>query len=494
MLKIYNTLTRKKETFKPRFGKKVNMFVCGPTVYDYSHIGHARTYIVFDVVAKTLRELGYKLTYLQNITDIDDKIIDRANSENKTFRAIANKYEKTYRADMKALGVTAVDIYARATAFMPEIITQTERLMKRGYGYRAEDGIYFDIKKFKLYGKLSRRTVEHAEDAVSRIDASVQKKNRGDFCLWKFSRISPKKNSRSYTTDNKSKKRIPFQTIEGEPSWLSPWGWGRPGWHIEDTAISESFFGSQYDLHGGGIDLLFPHHECEIAQQEAASGKRPFVKYWMHTGHLKVRGEKMSKSLKNFITIKEILDRVPKEIFRLLILSAHWRSPMDYNEETLTHAKNNHARLSGFVNRLIIATNQKQLKKSTAQEKQKNPNLAKEISAFYGMLQDDFNTPRAIACLFNVIALTNPLLENNTLPINTAKDLRRFFEKADAILGIIGKSTNSALPMTIQSLVNQREELRKDYKWHAADELRRKIEKAGWLMEDTVTGPRLRKK
>jgi len=314
MLRVYNTLSQKKEIFRPRQNKKVNLFVCGPTVYDFSHIGHARTYIAFDMIAKYLKEKGYKVFYLQNITDIDDKIIKRAKEKNITPKQLARKFEKEYYKDMKALGITSVSKYARATDYIQEIINQVKKLIEKGVAYRINDGIYYDITKFKDYGKLSRRTVLQAEDAVSRIDEAKEKRNKGDFCLWKFSK-------------------------PGEPKWKSPWGWGRPGWHIEDTAITQKHFGYQYDIHGGARDLIFPHHEAEIAQMEAISGKKPMAKYWLHTGFLTVEGKKMSKSLGNFITIREFLKENSPQILRMLVLKNHYRSPIDYSEKEINQAK-----------------------------------------------------------------------------------------------------------------------------------------------------------
>src|SRR3989338_3896037 len=282
MLKIYNTLSGKKEAVTLKKGKAVQLFVCGPTVYDYSHLGHARTYIAFDVIVKYLKEKGYKVFYLQNITDIDDKIIQRAQKKGIAAEKLAQDFEKEYLKDMKTLKVDSVTKYARATDYIKEIISQTKRLLEKGYAYQIKDGIYYDISKFKNYGKLSGRTVQQAEDAISRIDENINKKNKGDFILWKISK-------------------------PGEPKWTSPCGYGRPGWHIEDTAITEKIFGPQYDIHGGGEDLIIPHHEAEIAQMEAISGKKPLVKYWLHTSFLNVGGKKMSKSLGNFFTIRDIL-------------------------------------------------------------------------------------------------------------------------------------------------------------------------------------------
>ncbi len=271
MIKLFNTLSRKKEVFKPIKGKKVNFFVCGPTVSLFSHIGHARTYVIFDVIIKYLREAGYKVFYLQNITDIDDKIIDRAKENKISPVKWAKRFEKEYLKDMRSLKINSVSKYARATDHIKEIISQVERLIKKGYAYQLKDGIYYNISKFKNYGKLSKRTVIQAEDGVSRMDEAKGKRNKGDFCLWKISK-------------------------PGEPKWKSPWGWGRPGWHIEDTAITEKHFGPQYDVHGGARDLMFPHHEAEIAQMEALSGKTSFVKYWLHSGFLTVKGQKMAKT------------------------------------------------------------------------------------------------------------------------------------------------------------------------------------------------------
>src|SRR3989344_5285411 len=281
-MRINNTLTKQKEEFVPRENKKVKMFVCGPTVYDYIHIGNARTFVFFDVVAKYLRHSGYQVQYIQNITDIDDKIITRAKEINEDPLVFAKKYEEIFLEDMKALKVTAVtdyDQYARATDHIDEVVGQVKKLIEKGHAYLIEgDGYYFDLSTFPDYGKLSGRTVEMAEDAVSRVDENPDKRNRGDFTLWKFFK-------------------------EGEPFWETKLGKGRPGWHIEDTAITEKYFGPQYDLHGAGQDLIFPHHEAEIAQQESASGIKPFVKYWMHSAFLVNKEKKMSKSLGNFMSL-----------------------------------------------------------------------------------------------------------------------------------------------------------------------------------------------
>ncbi|MCH7552197.1 cysteine--tRNA ligase, partial [Patescibacteria group bacterium] len=389
MIKLYNTLSGKKELLKPRSSKKISLFVCGPTVYDFAHLGHGRTYISFDAFVRFLKSQRYKVDYLQNITDIDDKIIQRAKEAKIMPKVLAKKFEKEYLRDMKALGIVSVSKYARATDHIPEIIVQIGKLLKKGYAYELKgEGIYYDILKFKDYGKLSRRTSLQAEDAVSRIDESVKKQNKGDFALWKISK-------------------------EGEPKWKSPWGWGRPGWHIEDTAITQKRFGAQYDLHGGARDLIFPHHEAEIAQMEAISGKKPMARHWMHSGFLTVGGMKMSKSLGNFITIQEFLNKHSARILRLLVLKAHYRSPIDYSDTLLIQTKRELERIDEFIEKL-----------KTCGENGKTSLLLKGFQKeFILSLEDDFNTPKAIAVLFDILLKGNILLAKNALSQRSAKEI-----------------------------------------------------------------------
>jgi cysteinyl-tRNA synthetase len=463
MLKLYNTLSRKKEVFRPRKGKKVNFFVCGPTVYDFSHIGHARTYIVFDVITKYLRDKGYNIFYLQNITDIDDKIIKRAKEKKVSPQKLAKNFEKEYLEDMKSLKIDSVKRYARATDYIKEIISQVKRLFKKGYAYQIEDGIYYDIKRFKNYGKLSRRTVSQAEDAVSRIDEAKAKRNKGDFCLWK--RSKPK-----------------------EPRWESPWGWGRPGWHIEDTAITERYFGSQYDIHGGAKDLIFPHHEAEIAQMEAISGKKPLVKYWLHSGFLTVKGRKMAKSLGNYITIRDFLKKNPSRLLRFLVIKNHYRSPIDYNEKKIKQAKRQLERIDEFVDKLIDLRNQ-----SVRGRKTKSLILRAE-KEFERAMDDDFNTPKAVAAMFNLINKGNSFIAQNKVGSRSANDILSLFKQLDKILGIgLGRIKKEKIPGEISELVELREEYRKKGQWEKADEIRKKIKKKGYWIEDTKKGPKIKK-
>ncbi|MDP2864466.1 MAG: cysteine--tRNA ligase, partial [bacterium] len=366
-LKLYNTLSRKKEVFRPRRSKEVNLFVCGPTVYDFSHIGHARTYIVFDVITKYLREKGFDVFYLQNITDIDDKIIKRAKEKKNSPQKLARDFEKEYLKDMKSLKIDSVTKYARATEHIKEIQSQVKRLLEKGFAYQIEDGIYYDISKFKDYGKLSRRTVLQAEDGVSRIDTAEEKRNKGDFCLWKFSK-------------------------PGEPKWPSPWQNGRPGWHIEDTAIAEKYFGFQYDIHGGAKDLIFPHHEAEISQMEAISKRKPMVKYWIHSGFLTVNGQKMAKSLGNFITIREFLKKNSPRVLRFFVIKTLYHSPIDYREGAILQAKRELEKIDEFIEKLNMIKSQKENKKRFAKSL-----VLRTEKEFRKAMDDDFNTPKALA-------------------------------------------------------------------------------------------------
>jgi len=430
--------------------KKIKMFVCGPTVYDYSHIGHAKTYVQFDVVVRYLRYLGFDVFYLQNITDLDDKIIQRAKELDVTPKDLAEKMEKEYYKDMKALYVTSVTKYARATDFVAAILKQVKILLERGFAYETDDGIYFDLSKFKEYGKLSGRTTLEAEDAVSRIDEGVKKKNKGDFALWKKSKPD-------------------------EPKWISPFGFsGRPGWHIEDTAITESHFGPQYDIHGGARDLIFPHHEAEIAQMEAAYDKKPFVKYWLHTGFLTVNGQKMAKSLRNFVTIQNALrDWTPQEL-RFWYISTHYRSPIDYSKQNLESARKSLERLNEFMRN--VKNGKDKFRKNLIEETKKK---------FLAAMNDDFDTPRALAVIFDFVHHVNQ--------VGGGKKAYKLMKKFDEIFRIFSESEEEKLPEEVEELVKKRDEVRKHGDFKASDELRERIKQAGYLIEDIGKGHRIKK-
>lgn len=463
-MKIYNTFSRKKEIFKSLRAKKVNLFVCGPTVYDFPHIGHARTYVFFDSFVKFLKKLGFKVFYLQNITDIDDKIINRSREKNVSWKAISEEFEKEYLLSMKILNINSVSKYARATDHIKEVLSQIKELIKRGFAYKMPDGIYFDISKFKKYGKLSGRTALQAQDAVSRIDENQKKKNKGDFCLWKF-----------------------WSEDEREPKWESEWGQGRPGWHIEDTAIAQKYFGFQYDIHGGGKDLTFPHHEAEIAQMEAISKKSPMAKYWMHTGFLNVDGKKMSKSLGNFISVGEFLRQNSARVLRYLILKSHYRSPLNYGKDAALNAKKDLERIEEFLERI---QNEK-YKYQSNKEKFKIDTFKK---SFEEAINDDFNTPKAIASIFSMIRKANPLIDKNSISQKDKKEILKFLKDIDKFLGFIfEKKEGIKFDQEVKKLVEKREEYRKQKQWELADKIRKEVEILGFKIEDTPAGPKIKK-
>ena len=459
MIKIFNTLSEKKENLPSR--RPLRIFVCGPTVYDNPHIGHARTYIAFDAFAKYLKSRKINIFCLQNITDIDDKIIRRANEQKISALKLAKKFEKEYYRFEKLAGIK-VDKHAPATKYIPQILKQVKTLIKKGFAYKIEgDGYYFNIAKFSDYGKLSHRTALQAEDATSRIDENVQKKNKGDFCLWKFKKGAD------------------------EPSWETDIGEGRPGWHIEDTAITEYHFGPRYEIHGGGVDLKFPHHEAEIAQQESASGKKPMVKIWMHTGALLADGQKMSKSLHNFITVENFLKQHSPETLRLMILMNHYRSPFNFKEEVAWHVDNSWKRVQNFIYRLYGIKSKLNLKLKI------NELINSAEKEFHLAMENDFNTPEALAAVFELINKTETDIKR--LNLNDAKKIAKFIIKT---FGSMGFKLDKKLKISVQikARILERELFRKNKQFIQSDALRKEIEKLGYVIEDTPNGPMILKK
>ncbi len=478
-MKIYNSLSGKKENLPQPKNQLLRLFVCGPTVYDFAHIGHARTYIFFDIFTKYLRKRGLKLKYVQNITNIDDKIINRAREEKKDPLDLAHYFTKRYLEDMKSLGVTAVDVYAPATNFIPQIVRQVQTLIKKGYAYEIPgDGWYYDVSRFNDYGKLSRRTQKQAEDALSRIDESVNKKNRADFCLWKYAKRAP---SAAVPATRISQAEYKMKIIKGEPAWQTELGWGRPGWHIEDTAISEKFFGPQYEIHGGGLDLKFPHHEAEIAQQEAASGKKPFVKIWMHTGLVNIEGKKMAKSLKNFVTVRDFLKKHSPALLRLLVLKHHYRLPINYTEKLVAQAEKEILSMVEFLEKLRLTEKRGKITKGSSIKKL----LAATEKKFHRAMADDLNTPKALAAFFELMRM----LQNKIwrLGRKETKEVRYLIESLLKTLGLT--LTRPTIPKQIRALIRQREMLRVNKQFVQADALRKKILALGYKVEDTPLGP-----
>ena len=462
-MKIQNTMTGKKENFRPIHNNRINLFVCGPTVYDDSHIGHARTYIAFDVVARYLNYKGFSVFYLQNITDVDDKIIQRAAETGVSPRSLARKFEQRYLEDMRALGSTNVNYYARATEHIPEIISQIERLSELGFAYETETGIYFDESRFGGFGKLSHQGAEDLEK--HRIEPDSTKRNPGDFSLWK--------------------KRQDGEEV----TWDSPWGKGRPGWHIEDTAITENYFGAQYDIHGGAMDLIFPHHEAEIAQMEAASGKKPLVRYWMHTGFLNVMGEKMAKSLGNFTTIRDMLREYEADAFRFFVLLAHYRSPIDFSEKALEQARKSLERIRQAAK--IIEEQLEKAAESSAPE-QMDPVVALARAKFLESMDNDFNTPYALRAVFDLVREVNRRINEKTISQKGLQDASEQLREFGEILGLsfceVGKrpaeKTDAIAGNLSELLIETRQKLREKKEWQLADEIRAKLSELDIVIED----------
>src|SRR3989344_5830087 len=462
-LRIFNTMSRKKEKLDV---KKVKMFVCGPTVYDYSHLGHARTYIAYDIIAKYLRYKKIDLFFLMNITDIDDKIINRAKEMKIDPLELSKKFEKDFYEDMRTLGINSINTFARASDYIQEIIVQVKRLMEKGVAYQTENGIYYDITKFKDYGKLSHQNLEELKK--HRIEPDPTKRNPQDFALWKKEKT-------------------------GEISWNSQWGKGRPGWHIEDTAIAEKFLGQQYDIHGGGIDLIFPHHEAEIAQMESVSRTKPMVRIWTHTEFLRINGEKMAKSLGNFITVRDALQKDDAETLRLFFAFTHYRSPVDYNKNNLEKARKSLESLYETLEN--IEHYKKKMKPNPKKRTEWIKTMRETRKKFEEAMDDDFNTPKALSVIFELQKKINKLIESEgEISVFLGDEIIKLFKELGGILGILQREKKSKVPEKIEKLVQERERARKSGDWKKADEIRNKILEFGFSLEDTTKGPRVKKK
>lgn len=466
-MQIYNSLTRKKEEFRPIHDGKAGIYACGPTVYNYFHIGNARPFITFDVLRRQLEREGYEVTFVQNFTDIDDKMIRRANEEGISVQELADRFIAEYFVDAKALGIRPATVHPKATEHIPEIIHLISRLIDNGHAYAAPSGdVYYRVSAFPGYGKLSGQTVEEREMGASdRVNVETDKENPEDFALWKSQK-------------------------PGEPAWDSPWGKGRPGWHIECSAMSMKYLGETFDIHCGGKDLLFPHHENEIAQSEGATGK-PYVHYWMHNGFINVDNQKMSKSLNNFFTVRDISKEFDLEAVRLFMLSAHYRSPINFSREQIEAA-------NASLNRLYTARNSLQFQTENGEERPLNEaetafleRIKKYEKRFDDAMDDDLNTADALGAVFELVKDANVTVVQGVSRSAAGAALRTLTDICD-ILGLLTRRDDE-LPEEIAQLVKQRAEARKNKDWALSDSLRDQIIAAGYILEDTKQGQKVRK-
>jgi cysteinyl-tRNA synthetase len=477
-LRVYNTLSGKKEEFVPINPPKVGLYACGVTVYDYCHIGHARAAVAFDVIARYLRFAGYDVTYVRNYTDIDDKIINRSNEQGVDWQDLAETFIAAHDVDMSSLGVERADVEPRATDYIKEIITIVKTLVDKGVAYEVGGDVYFEVEKFDGYGKLSKRNLDDLR-AGARIEVDERKVNPLDFALWKSSKPD-------------------------EPAWDSPWGKGRPGWHIECSAMSAAILGQPLDIHGGGKDLIFPHHENEIAQSEAAADKE-FVRYWVHNGFVNIDSEKMSKSLGNFFTIREVLEKYRPEVVRFFLLSTHYRSPLDFSDRALNEAETRYERFMNLFARAHRVGSEDrgmdELEVSSTEE------LRRVIEPhFRKAMDDDFNTAAAIGHMFSALGPLNAVLDSadakgRGVAVDWKKTVEDFFREIGRVLGFFeggfgdgdiwfaagsGDDENKA---KAQAMAEERVEARKNKDWARADELRDTIAELGFDVQDTPQGP-----
>jgi len=481
-LKMYNTLKRNKEPFTPLQEGTVGMYACGVTVYDYSHIGHARAMVVFDVIQRYLTYCGYDVTFVRNYTDIDDKIINRANEASVPFREISERFIDEFDRDMASLGVEKPAYTPRATDHIKEMITMVQTLIDKQHAYVVDGDVYFDVNSFSGYGKLSGKDIDSLVSGA-RVEVDDRKKSPLDFALWKKSK-------------------------ENEPFWESPWGQGRPGWHIECSVMSQKYLGDTFDIHGGGMDLIFPHHENEIAQSESTTGK-PFARYWLHNGFVNIDKEKMSKSLGNFLTIREVLKMYHPEAVRLFLLSNHYRSPVDFSDQNLIEAKAGLDRFYALLKDLNeVSGSSSDTKAGTAEEQKAREELAAFSEKFKQSMDDDFNTAAALGHLYALTRTLNSLMDTKKksssfeLPQSCIKEALLVFKQVGSVLGLFqqepaayfGEQKKQRLAeqditeKEIEKLISERITARKEKDWKRADEIRDTLAQKGIILKDTPQG------
>lgn len=473
-LKVFNTLKGQKEPFVTAEDNKVGMYVCGPTTYNYIHLGNARPLVVFDTVRRYLEYLGYQVTYIQNFTDVDDKIIKRARGEGEKPLDLASKYVQEYFRDADALNVKRATVHPKVSRHMPEIVDFVQGLLERGFAYEIMGDVYFDVGKFTEYGKLSGRSLDDLQ-AGARVEVDERKRHPADFALWKKAK-------------------------EGEPSWASPWGQGRPGWHIECSAMSHKYLGANFEIHAGGYDLIFPHHENEIAQSEALFGE-PMARYWLHNGFITVNEEKMSKSLGNFFLLRDILAKYPPQVVRFYLLATHYRSPLDFDDEKLTAAAKGLERLENSW-RLL----QEALARGVAEnaKKERDTKIKEEAlvlkERFLTAMDDDFNTALAIAVLFDFARTLNSYISQGIGDTEELEALKESGELYIQLLGILGlkfdiaNKADDELGMRVEELIAKRQAARAQKDYRTSDAIRDELNAMGIVLEDTPQGVRWRQK
>jgi cysteinyl-tRNA synthetase len=458
-MKLFNTMSRKKEDFIPLSPGEVKMYSCGPTVYNYFHIGNARPFIIFDILRRYFEYRGNKVTFVQNFTDVDDKIIKRAKEEHITEREVADKFIYEYFKDAEALNIRKATYHPRVTEHIPEIIDIIKRLEANGLIYMLDGDVYYDTAKFEKYGRLGKQNLEDLE-AGSRVELAEGKRSISDFVLWK--------------------KQKP-----GEPTWESPWGMGRPGWHIECSAMSMKYLGETIDIHSGGLDLIFPHHENEIAQSEGATGKE-FARYWMHNGFLNVNNEKMSKSLNNFFTVRDIAEHFDLEVLRMFMISAHYRSPINFSDDLLEQTKNGLERLYNAKNNMLYLLESAVEKEATQEDQELIKRLGEHKIKFIEAMDDDLNTADALAAIFDLIRDTNSSLKSESSKAAIKASLDMLMELSD-VLGLLSKKEES-IDAEIETLIEERQKARKEKNWALSDKIRDDLKAQGIVLEDTPSG------
>ena len=461
-MKIYNTMTREKQEFVPITPGEVKMYSCGPTVYDYFHIGNARPFIIFDTMRRYLEYTGYKVTFVQNFTDIDDKMINRANKEGITVKELGERFIAEYFKDAEALGIRKATIHPKATENIDSIIEVVKTLEDKGYAYNVNGNVYFRTKKFEDYGKLSHQPLEELE-AGARIDIADEKEDPMDFALWKAQK-------------------------PGEPAWESPWGMGRPGWHIECSAMVNKFLGASIDIHSGGKDLIFPHHENEVAQSECANGCN-FANYWMHNGYININNQKMSKSLGNFFTIRDITEKYKPEVVRFFMLSAHYRSPVNFSDDLMQQAQSAMERVYTCIESLNFLLKNALEREANGQEAELLDALTKAKKRFCDAMDDDLNTADAISAIFDIVSAANKTVskdgDNSKAVLESV--LAAIHEIGD-VLGLFEVKETAEGDAEIEALIEKRNEARKNKDWAEADRIRDELKARNIILKDTPAG------